>query len=711
MAFQLSQLHIPNLTTDFSAQTNATANLGQMLGNLIPDMQKQQLAAKKEQLLGQLATGNPDFNKIGLGIAALGDPQGGAAIAALGQKQQMLDAQKGIANIFSGGASPAPLGSTAPVSGPASLIQNESGGNWQAQNNAVGSGGAVGHFGRGQFSVARLEDAKRAGAIPPDTTPQTFMNSPEMQKRAEAWHFGDIDNFIQANGYDKMIGQTINGVPVTVDGMRAVAHLGGTGGLRKFIESGGQYNPSDRNGTSLMDYFSRHGGNSSPLAPRTQIANPVAQPQQPVQVAENEADVARPEAQMPGYGGAQPAQVAQATVAGDNVAKLRADAQYYAQSNPEAARQFNARADALERGNGGQVAQAHGSADLPPQGANAAPTQAQGFAVPGNMLPPNDPFPRVTTQQLYGIWNNPNASDGQKAMAKQIIDNRQKYSDENAPDKREMTRLQTEKLRREVQGEGATPLTAQERKDFGVQEGQAAYKTRSGEIKFGPAGTTIKNEGNLPPGYRAVRDANGNLERVEPIPGSKAEREANDLAEKKTKADRIKGEVGTTVGNALDDIDRLMKSATLPTTGAIGSRLAAMPGTAAHDIAQALNTVSANISFSQLQQMRESSPTGGALGNVTEGEQKLLQNSFAALSQSQTEEQFKTNLGRVRAVFERIVHGRTLSPQERKTGGPMTMERAKGLRDEAAAAIAGGADRAAVMKRLAEDYGISAGGL
>lgn len=711
-------LSIPNMRTDYSAENSAFSNLGQTLGNLIPDMQKQQLAAKKEQILGQIGSGNLDYEKAGKSLIALGDTTAGAALLGLGQKQQQLDAQKGIAGIFSGGASPAPLGSTAPVSGPASLIQNESGGNWQAQNNAVGSGGAVGHFGRGQFSVARLEDAKRAGAIPPDTTPQTFMNSPEMQKRAEAWHFGDIDNFIQANGYDKMIGQTINGVPVTVDGMRAVAHLGGTGGLRKFIESGGQYNPSDRNGTSLMDYFSRHGGNSSPLAPRMQIANPVAQPQQPVQVAENEADVARLEAQMPGYGGAQPAQVAQATVAGDNVAKLRADAQYYAQSNPEAARQFNARADALERGNGGQVAQAPGAADLPPQGANAAPTQAQGFAVPGNMLPPNDPFPRVTTQQLYGIWNNPNASEGQKAMAKSIIDNRQKYSDENAPDKRALAKAQAEKAqldldkaRREAQGEGATPLTAEERKNFGIAEGQAAYKTRSGEIKFGPAGTTIKNEGTIPPGYRAVRDPNGNLERVEPIPGSKAEREANDLAEKKTKADRIKGEVGTTVGNALDDIDRLMKSATLPTTGAIGSRLASMPGTAAHDISQALSTVGANISFSQLQQMRESSPTGGALGNVTEGEQKMLQNSFAALSQSQSEEQFKTNLGRVRAVFERIVHGRTLTPQERKTGGPMTMERAKGLRDEAAAAIAGGAPRDAVMKRLKEDYGISPEGL
>lgn len=653
-------LQIPNMRTDYSAENSAFSNLGQTLGNMPSEFRKEQLNAQKQQILGQIGTGNMDYDKAGRALIALGDTQAGATLLTLGQKQQQLGAQKGIADIFSGGGGATPLGSTAGV-GPASLIQNESGGNWGASNNAVGAGGQVGHDGRAQFGRARLQEAANAGAIPQGVSREEFRKSPQLQKQAESWHFGNIDDFIQTNGYDKMIGQSINGVPITVDGMRAVAHLGGNGGLRKFIETGGKYNPSDANGTSLMDYFTRHGGNSTPLAPRTQIANPVAQPQQPVQVAENEADVQRLEAAQAARS-APPAQVAQ-------------------------------------------------SPDLPPQGANAAPAQAQGFAVPGNMLPPNDPYPRVTTQQLYGILQNPQASDGQRAMAKSIIDNRMKYSDENAPDKREMTRLQTEKLRREVEGEGATPLTAQERKDFGIADGQAAYKTRSGEIKFGPAGTTIKNEGTIPPGYRAVRDPNGNLERVEPIPGSKAEREANDLAEKKTKADRIKGEVGTTVGNALDDIDRLMKSATLPTTGAIGSRLASMPGTAAHDISQALSTVGANISFSQLQQMRESSPTGGALGNVTEGEQKMLQNSFAALSQSQSTEQFKTNLGRVRAVFERIVHGRTLTPQERKTGGPMTMERAKGLREEAAAAIAGGADRAAVMKRLAEDYGISASGL
>jgi hypothetical protein len=47
------------------------------------------------------------------------------------------------------------------------------------------------------------------------------------------------------------------------------------------------------------------------------------------------------------------------------------------------------------------------------------------------------------------------------------------------------------KIERELQGEGATPLTPEERAAFGIPQGQSAYKTRRGEIKFGPAGTNI----------------------------------------------------------------------------------------------------------------------------------------------------------------------------------------------------------------------------
>lgn len=53
--------------------------------------------------------------------------------------------------------------------------------------------------------------------------------------------------------------------------------------------------------------------------------------------------------------------------------------------------------------------------------------------------------------------------------------------------------LANTKAERELQGEGAMPLSKDERASYGIPDGQPAYKTRSGEIKFGPAGTKITN--------------------------------------------------------------------------------------------------------------------------------------------------------------------------------------------------------------------------
>lgn len=136
-----------------------------------------------------------------------------------------------------------------------SLIGTESGGNWKAQNSEVGAGGKAGHFGRVQFGHARLQEAMDAGAIPQGTTPEQFMASPELQKAAEAWHFGDLERQLAP-----LVGSVVNGQTLDLGALVAMGHLGGAGGARKYVESGGAYNPSDSFGTSLSDYAKKHGG-------------------------------------------------------------------------------------------------------------------------------------------------------------------------------------------------------------------------------------------------------------------------------------------------------------------------------------------------------------------------------------------------------------------------------------------------------------------
>lgn len=162
------------------------------------------------------------------------------------------------------------------------LTKSESGGNYSAQNNAAGSGGKVGHFGALQFSQDRLTDAKNAGVIPPNMTPEQFMAAGKpVQDKVADWHFKDIDEQSKKYGLEQYYGKTIGGVLINRDAIRGMAHIGGIGGAKAFIESGGKKNPSDGpngvGGTSIADYGKRFGAESpktdaefDPLAAREQ---------------------------------------------------------------------------------------------------------------------------------------------------------------------------------------------------------------------------------------------------------------------------------------------------------------------------------------------------------------------------------------------------------------------------------------------------------
>lgn len=169
-----------------------------------------------------------------------------------------------------------------------SLSGTESGGNFQAQNDVMGAGDMPGHFGRLQFGQARLQDAMNAGVLPRGTTPQQFMANPALQEQVEQWHLGDMRRQAERLGLTQYVGQTVNGTPITMDTILAMGHLGGMGGAQRYLESGGQYNPSDAYGTSLADYARTHGsasgGQSAPTGgyqPQQPPAAAYGQPQAP----------------------------------------------------------------------------------------------------------------------------------------------------------------------------------------------------------------------------------------------------------------------------------------------------------------------------------------------------------------------------------------------------------------------------------------------
>jgi hypothetical protein len=124
------------------------------------------------------------------------------------------------------------------------LIASESSGDVGAENPS----GAVGLT---QAMPDTLEDFKDDTGL--EFTAEQYANSRELQTQFQDWYEQKTINYIMDQGLDRYIGQTIKGVPITMSSMLGMAHLGGDYGMRKFIETGGRYDPDDGY-TKLSDY-------------------------------------------------------------------------------------------------------------------------------------------------------------------------------------------------------------------------------------------------------------------------------------------------------------------------------------------------------------------------------------------------------------------------------------------------------------------------
>ena len=83
------------------------------------------------------------------------------------------------------------------------------------------------------------------------------------------------------------------------------------------------------------------------------------------------------------------------------------------------------------------------------------------------------------------------------------------------------------------------------------------------------------------------------------------------------------------------------------TTGLTGKAQAYVPGTDAYNLNQRLLTIKANLGFDRLQQMRDASPTGGALGQVAVQELNALQATVGSLELGQSRKELEKNLNKI----------------------------------------------------------------
>jgi hypothetical protein len=100
-------------------------------------------------------------------------------------------------------------------------------------------------------------------------------------------------------------------------------------------------------------------------------------------------------------------------------------------------------------------------------------------------------------------------------------------------------------------------------------------------------------------------------------------------------------------------IDDALKDVSWTSAGPLAGGSSDVPGTPAFKLAQAVLSIKANVGFQELSKMRHESPTGGALGNVTEKELEFLQGALASLNTAQNPKDLAKALTDVRDSYAR----------------------------------------------------------
>lgn len=231
---------------------------------------------------------------------------------------------------------------------------------------------------------------------------------------------------------------------------------------------------------------------------------------------------------------------------------------------------------------------------------------------------------------------------------------------------------------------GAKPTSAIQNYEYLVRQGVPPEVAR--ERSFGGGGVNI-NMGDEadprpqiaapPKDYEAIYDEErgGYVYRV--IPNSETAREMErGQGARERSANRDDIELGSTM-RVLSDVRRQVESQNplLPTTGLGGAVMRALPGTPAADMEADVGTLKARAAFDELQRMRENSPTGGAVGQLTDQERKAIADAISNLDTSQTQDEFLKALDEYERIYLDTAFGQG---KWRSMDGQMFLQREDG---------------------------------
>lgn len=196
------------------------------------------------------------------------------------------------------------------------------------------------------------------------------------------------------------------------------------------------------------------------------------------------------------------------------------------------------------------------------------------------------------------------------------------------------------------------PATAEESALYGGVPGQMSSKGRFYPITL-PTGMTIESDGAG--GFKVVQGAGVGKE------------------DKAQRAEAYKAGKATELMKDLNLLESGVTEMAPGIAGAAGRMIAEqVPTTEQADRKAIIDRVKSTLTVAELQAMRNSSPTGASLGNISNMDVGLLKDSATALSNAQSPEAFKRELVRLKNLQHDIIYGSEQQLRENLQKGKIT---------------------------------------
>jgi len=153
-------------------------------------------------------------------------------------------------------------------------------------------------------------------------------------------------------------------------------------------------------------------------------------------------------------------------------------------------------------------------------------------------------------------------------------------------------------------------------------------------------------------GQMVVNPATGELAIPAPTPAQ--EKMRVDQIEKQQKYDKARLSTIDKTDNVLNAVNEAIELSGFSTTGVAGKLSEKFGSESRKELLGKLSTIGANLAFSELAEMRQNSPTGGALGGIALGELELLKSTIASLDPDMGDEALDKNLTFIRGKMKKI---------------------------------------------------------